>query len=485
MYCVLGCVLSWGDTGELCPRVTIGALPDNVLLLEIFRLYLGLDDCGKDTWLAAWEPYQLEAWHTLVHVCSTWRRLVFASPRRLNLRLRCVNTRPVRKMLNIWPVLPVMIFAYITNPRRPGTTNIIHALKQRDRVYKISIWGTPNSLLKKIAAMRKPFPALTDLGLSSNDENPLVLPDSFLGGSAPRLQQLTLCRIPFPALGKLLSSTCDLVTLSLSDIPRSGYISPHAIVTCISTLTRLEDLKLLFTDSCSRAERANRYPPPLARAVLPALTRLQFRGNCEYLEDTVSRIDTPLLHYVHIMFLNQLAFDTPHLRHFIGRTEQLREFYRITALFTRGVVQITPSWRKGISMLCVQTFCEPLDWQLSSLMQVHNPFLSPLRPLEDLCIYLEKYFSQDDIPENTQWLEFLHQFTSIKDLELSRNLVPLVFPALGDLTGEEATEVLPALQNIFVAELPSSGPVQEAIVQFVASRQLSGFPVTVRQREIE
>jgi len=149
MCYVLGCLLSWGDTGELYPRVTIGALPDNVLL-EIFRLYLDLDDYGKDTWLQAWEISYLELWHTLVHVCSTWRRLVFASPRRLNLRLLCTTTRVMRKRLNVWPELPILIHAYITNPRRPGTTNIIHALKQRDRVYKIEITGPiiPNSLLK-------------------------------------------------------------------------------------------------------------------------------------------------------------------------------------------------------------------------------------------------------------------------------------------------------------------------------------------------
>jgi hypothetical protein len=80
--------------------VTIAALPDDVLL-EIFEPYLDLDSDDKDTRLLEFGLYEEDAWHTLVHVCSAWRRLVFASPRRLNLQLLCKNTRPVRKMLNV------------------------------------------------------------------------------------------------------------------------------------------------------------------------------------------------------------------------------------------------------------------------------------------------------------------------------------------------------------------------------------------------
>ena len=466
--------------------MTIDALPDNVLL-EIFDLYLDLDVDDLDTLLILFGLHEEDAWHTLVHVCSTWRRLVFASPRRLNLRLLCRNTRPVMKTLNVWPELPIIIDAHIANPRRPGTTNIIYALKQHDRVYRIDITWSPNSLLKKIAAIKKPFPALTYLWLSSSDENPVVLPSSFLGGSVPRLQKLYLDRIPFPALGKLLSSTRNLVTLHLYSIPRSGYISPKAIVACISALTRLKQLFLKFKYPLSRTEWRNRYPPPLTRVVLPALTKLEFKGNSEYLEDIVSWIDTPQLCDVEIKFFNQLVFDTPHLSHFIGRIEQFMAFHRATTLFGR-FVHIRFSSQDRISMLRVRIVCESLDWQLPSLTQIFHWFPPPLHALEHLRICDAQQPSpqfQDDIPENTQWLEFLHQFTSIRDLELTKKFIPLVFPSLGDLTGERVAEVLPALQNIIVEEFPSLGPVQEAVDKFVASRRLFGCPVAVRQRETE
>ena len=457
------------------------------MLLEIFCLYLDSDRFDDDQ---EWLPAQVadDEWHTLVHVCCKWRRLMFACPRRLKLRLLCTDARPVRNKLNVWPELPIVISAIITKPRRQGTNNIIYTLKRHDRVHKIHIRHPPNSLLKKMAEMNMPFPALAHLELTSEDEDPAVLPKSFLGGSAPRLRRIWLRGISFPQLGKLLSSTRDLVTLSLSAIPRSGYISPDAIVTCISTLTRLKYLTLQFRFPRSRTERANRYRPPPARVDLPSLTRFRFTGNSEYLEDTVSRIKTPRLFYLEISVFNQLVFNTPQLGRFIGLTEEFGALHEATALFSRDEVQVRVSDRKGMEMLVVKISCQPLEWQLPSLTQVYTSSLSPLLTLEHLCIGEPPHQSpqlQDDIPENAQWLEFLHQFTFVKDLQLSKHLVPLIGPALGELTRERATQVLPALQNIYMEpEDPLMGLVEKPIDQFIASRRHSGCPITVHQQEM-
>jgi hypothetical protein len=108
---------------------------------------------------------------------------------------------------------------------------------------------TNSQLEEVLAAMQQPFPALTDLaiwcrndGLLEDEMRPVV-PESFLGGSAPRLQHLELNRVPFPGLPKLLLSATGLVTLSIWGIPHSGYISPEAMVRCLSTLTRLESFR--------------------------------------------------------------------------------------------------------------------------------------------------------------------------------------------------------------------------------------------------
>ena len=129
-----------------------------------------------------------------------------------------------------------------------------------------------------------------------------------------------------------------------------------------------------------------------------------------------------------------------------------------------------------------------MDWQISSLAQVCDTSFPPLPTLECLDIYIDNggYLlpeSQDDM-EDTQWLELLRPFTSVKDLDLSEASVPFIAPALQELSGERVTEVLPALQNLFTGPMPS-GPVKEAIGKFIAARQLSGCPVTVHHLDNE
>jgi hypothetical protein len=458
-------------------RLSINILPDDVLL-EIFDFYVILRH--------GYYEQCVDAWHTLVHVCQRWRYVVFDSPHRLDLQLLCTDRTPVTNMLDIWPALPIVISANLPLPAS-GVTNIISALQQHNRVCTIDIDGVPNSLLKEFAAMQEPFPALTDLELRSSDENAAVLSDSFLGGSAPSLQDLHLGGIPFPALPKLLLSTHDLVKLVLWNIPRSGYFSPEAMSTCLSTLTSLEKLFLGFRSPRSRVDRASRRPPPLTRIVLPALTFLEFKGDSEYLEDIVSRFDTPLLVRIIMIFFNQLVFDTPLLRHIICRTETVRSADRAYIWCTTNSVQFILGPRNRTdegAKVVLSISCKPLDWQISSLAQVCRTSFPPIPTLESLSIHIQKDRDsplawQDDM-EDTQWLDLLHLFTSVKNLDLYATSVPFIAPALQELSGERVTEVLPTLKNLFLQGPQPSGPVKEAIGKFIAARQLAGCPVTVR-----
>jgi hypothetical protein len=386
----------------------------------------------------------------------------------------------VKKLLDIWPALPIYIYAYQHAQPSPlrGVTNILAALEQHNRVCGIRIDGIPNSLLKRSVAMQ-PFPALTDLILSSNDERPPVLPDSFLGGSAPHLRTIQLTGIPFPGLGKLLLSTTDLVRLSLSKIPRSGYISPEVFVAGLSTLTRLEVLDLRFRSPRSRAVRENRHPLSLTHVVLPTLTWLQFRGDSEYLEDIMSRIDAPQLDNMNIIFFNQLVFNTPQLCRLISRTRKFKAPDCASIQFDDDDITISLFDR-----LCLRISCKPSDWQLSSLVQLYYSALFPLPTLEHLEIRNHQKYWQDNI-ENIQWLELLYLFTSVKDLALFGDLFRLVAPALDGLAQDSVPEVLPALQNIFLEGPQSSETIRKTFRDFIAARQLLGCPVTVHHQELK
>jgi len=129
--------------------VTIGTLPGDVLL-EIFTHYL-LEDSRSyvdDT----------ETWHTLVHVCRKWRNIVFESPRRLNIRIRCTARTRVTAMLNIWPELPIVIRdnysnVYSGSPLMKGVDNIVAALELKDRVHQISLCDYPRPHLGKVCSI--------------------------------------------------------------------------------------------------------------------------------------------------------------------------------------------------------------------------------------------------------------------------------------------------------------------------------------------
>jgi len=475
---------------QLYRRATIDALPDNVLL-ETFEFYLGKDDPDEAVFGYG---HDYDEWQTLVHVCRRWRWIVFTSPRRLDLKLYCCNQQRSAnpKTLDIWPELPIVIDAFPTESK-DDVANIIGALRHHNRVCKIDYYnGQPQeSLLEEFAAIDEPFPALTSLKLFSEQQDVRVLPDSFLGGSVPRLRSLFLAGIPYPAIGKLLSSTTNLVRLCLWRIPHSGYISPETIVPCLSMLPRLGELSLGFRDPRSRVHRASRHPPPLTRVVFPSLTTLSFHGEIEYLEDILSQIETPILNRSHFSVFNQLVFGTPILGHFIRRMETFRTTHMALVEFSSRDVGIR-FWGQEMANNDMETqslsiLCNPLDWQLSALPQVLNSFLPSLSTLESLKIKVSCKSWQDEI-EVIQWQELLHPFTSVKKMTLQDEAsVQLVVPALQELSGERATEVLPALQNLSLTTSgwSPSGPLKEAIEEFIATRQLYGHPVTAHYKVTE
>ena len=424
------------------PSVTISTLPPDTLL-EIFKFYVDQD-------------YDGDAWYTLVHVCQEWRDVVFSSPRWLHLEFRCTHKRPV-KMPRGWPALPIVIDVFITHFPRRILANVIAALMWQDLVRRIKIRGVPNSLFKS-AAMMKRFPKLTDLMLHSYERlgNVPIITNLFLGGSAPRLLSLEFIGIPFPfpALGKLLSSAADLVTLRLLDIPNSGFISPEKIVTTLSTLAKLQTFSIGFRTPRSRADREHRHPRPLKRPVLLSLIEFSFKGDSEYLEGIVGRIDAPALDRVNITFFNQLVFNTPLLRDFFSRTKVFQEHHRADVFITRSRIEFSLSERKGTAdrhLVRVGVLSKVLAWQLSSLAQFSTTSLPPLPTLECLGIHAEYCWEPEptDDMENAPWLELLHSFATVKDLAISRPLLRHVAPIVQELTRESVTEALPALQQVF------------------------------------
>ena len=464
-------------------------LPGDVLLeISDFYMHEHMDEHFESP-----KRQRIEGWITLAHVCRRWRSVVFQSPRRLNLRLFCTRDTPARDTLDIWPRLPLVIsdFVVVEYNEPSRVDNIIAALEHNDRVCQIDLINDSSSELADItnsAGMREPFPELTDLYLWKVDGPELILPDSFLGRTAPRLRSLELIGVAFPGLPKLLLPTTQLVDLRLSFIPRSGYITPETMATSLSALTSLRHLRLHFQYPQPRPALESRRPPPplppLTRSILLSLTYIQFKGAYEYLEEILARIDAPRLNKLHITFFNQIMFDTPQLFQFISRRPTLRAPEKGHIEFdSEAIIVKFPSQTSDYEdkVLSAQILCSVSEWQLSSLGQVCTSSLPPVSTLEDLYISEKRNLRphwQDDV-ENMLWLDLLRSFVVVKNLYVSEGFVPRIAPALQELVGGRTTEVLPTLENIFLEGLLTSGPLQDGIEKFVTARQLANLPVTV------
>jgi hypothetical protein len=359
--------------------IPIDTLPDEVVLV-IFDFFV--DKYAKN-------KKSVEAWQSLVHVCRRWRCIVFGSPRRLNLRLFCAAKTPVRDTLDVWPPFPLVIHGSADQTK--GVDNIVTVLERSDRVCQIHLCYKRVSRMEKVlAAMEGPFPELTNLEIKMLNEPMTALPDSFLGGSSLRLRCLNFDGIPFPGLPRLLLSANHLVDLQLCNIPYSGYISPEAMATVLSTLTSLELLSLKFLSSLSRPDSASRPPP--TRSLFPVLEMLSFEGVTKYLDDFVTCIDAPRLDHLDVTFFDRYVSDTPQFIQLISHTLafEVLETAHVAFESDSAMVKLS-SETAGCARLNVKILCgrlDHLDEQVLSLQQVITsclPFLSTVAS-EDLHI---------------------------------------------------------------------------------------------------
>jgi hypothetical protein len=416
--------------------MTIDMFPDDVLI-EIFNS----DRISETSW----------RWDRLAHVCRRWRRTIFASPGSLHIRLVCNRDlrSPVRKYLDIWP-FPIAVEYFLSN--RPDVKDdLIAAIERPNRVCDLRLEISSTAQFEKLATlMQQPFPALTYLKLRLWGTDVLVPQGGFLGGSAPSVRVIELHGIPFPELPTLLLSTRDLVTLQLTGIPPTGYISPETMVACLAALTRLDSLSIVFTKPTLLLER--KHLLPLVRAVLPALTYIWLGGDSDYLEHFVARIDCPRLNSLKITYEHQLVnFQASQLFKFINRSEDPR-------LTSFGWVDVCAfsTWDVGLKFCHANRF-DLRIWiiftdvilQASDIVQMFAQSSANLADVRHLNINLRK--SRSDLGYN-ECVQLLLPFTSLRTLRVGG------LWALDDVFEAEgmAAKLLPALDLLCFNGYPES-----------------------------
>jgi hypothetical protein len=373
-----------------------------------------------------------------------------------------------------------------------GVENLITALEDgRDRISHISIEDVNGyAIVKLAAAMQQPLPTLKRLCLRPYEDQWVMVPDlpeTFLGGSAPDLEYFELSGIPFPTFPGFILSSPHIRYLHISKIQE---IAPNTMAACLAALPNIEYLYISFRSGRPQVT------PPLTRIVLPALTTLAFSGVCEYFEDFVAQIDTPLLNKLDVSFimhdvrlymnLMDLVLEIPQFRHFIGRAERLKPLGQAVVEFDDRAIWISDSDGHGFPFrFRFQIRGDRPEWQLymPSMVQIFRQQLPFLSHIKQLIVITQRR------PSNLGWmnedgssllLALFHLFITLQRLYLSEELVAPVAAALQQLTEGRTMEVLPALHSLFLEGLEPPGPVPEGIKLFVAARQLSDHPVAAQ-----
>jgi hypothetical protein len=448
--------------GTFSQKVSFEMLSDDVLL-NIFCHYLDASP---------------QFWPTLTHVCRRWRQIVLGSPLGLRLRLYCTYGTPVLESLECWPPLPLIVnYGGSDTPGPEDEENIIAALKQSDRVSSVNLAVT-NSLLENISVISEPFSELEELVLLSRDNRQLALPSAFRSG--PRLRTLHLTRIAIPTLPQLLSLSTGLVNLRLHESPNVKDFSPDAFADALAGLTQLETLSLHFLSLPSRRSFLSLPPQSGERAVLSALTCLEYRGTSKYLDSVVARIDAPHLEDIDITFFSQPTMDASHLGRFIEVVEMQTLLSEADIQTSAHSISISFSKPGAPTQFRLQISCKRLDWQLSSMTQIFNHLSPFLFRTTDLGILSTQLPSVKDDTDSEQWVELIRTFGGANCFRIAGAYVMDILCALRPAKGTHTIDaiVLPALRDLRVLEaMPIVGPLWDAAQSLITSRRLSGRPV--------
>ena len=451
-------------TRSLSRQVTIQSVSDEVLL-DIFRYFL--DVSPRD-------------WPRLVHTCRKWRRIALASQGMLHLQLFCTHGTPVKKSLDCWPTLPIVVqyggLPTLGAPTPEDEDNIMVALKQPDRVVSISLTITP-SLLKKLLTIKGAFSELQGLVLCSRDCETPTMPSSFRWGQS--LRRLHSTRVAFPALLQLLSSSTNIIDLQLHEVFFPWQFSPEMFTKTLSKLGQLRSLSLHFRSPTFHHFSLPRYLPVcLESSFFPVLTRLNYQGSMEYLEDTVTSIDAPFLKDIEITFFDNLIVAHSKLSKFIDCIELYRSHFGAHILSSQPTISISITQPGSPTCLKLQVLCKPSCLQTSSMAQIclfddeDNLPITTTRPSGRMNISCSKEF-----------LELLNKFTGKKLCQLDMNCSINVVHTLQPLGSQH--EKCPALHKLYILQPgPRDAVLRETVVSFMTSRRLSGHPIEVEYERL-
>ena len=466
---------------------------DSLLVVFSFCRPVILDESEADNWriLGGGEWIRERWWYALIRVCRRWRYLILESAYHLQASLVCVRGTLVADMLLHSPPIPLIIdhFDEYQDLSAEDQEGVILALQHRDRVRRIRLVNPVPILQKLIAALEGEFPVLEHMYVRDhrNEERTstiehitnLRLPESF---RAPHLRRLVLTNFAFPIESPSLTTTVNLVTLSLNDIPPSTYFHPDALLEHLLLMPQLETLGIGFNrHNPSRDVEMELLRTPITTPItLPNLRWLGFGGTCAYSEALLSWVTAPLLERLQVCLSDGTIYSIPRLRQFMSTAHNLR-FKTVTFTFFEEWLQVAAYPHEGAKLvtLHMELGGRHLDWQVISAAHVFQALKTVFSPVDHLGIEYSRHnisSEWNNEADNIHWREFIGSFGNVKTLFVDGELVRQLSRALHPGEEESPTELLPKLQRLSYSAIGTS---PDAFTPFIDARQKAGRPVTV------
>jgi hypothetical protein len=220
--------------------------------------------------------------------------------------------------------------------------------------------------------------------------------------------------------------------------------------------------------------------------VIPSLTRLDFRGISEYLEDLVAGIDAPYLQDIELKFSNKSIPNLPKLSEFIDRMGIHKSHRRVDILSSADAISVSFIQPRAPTCIKLQVSSTHSSTQLFTIARIFTRFSSSLLDLEDLRIgstrpFAWQYSLKDEL---LPWLKFLKAFAGVKWFHIAGNFMTDIISAL-KIPDEQREAVLPALRKLYISQPgPHHASLREGVVAFMTSRRLSGHPIAVEYERL-
>ncbi|KAH9173329.1 hypothetical protein EDB89DRAFT_1959217 [Lactarius sanguifluus] len=323
-------------------------------------------------------------------------------------------------------------------------------------------------MAKFLRALSHPFPELESLEILNYGPE-LILPATFLSGSAPSLRRLTLHEVLSSCLSSLLSSATGLVELALTlteSVPGASLFTNLQRMSCLRRLELILDCGF----SCSDSDPP---PPPSTGDVVPPskLTHLIFDGCRSYFQALVVGLAAPSLQHLDAgLCCGQSS------------SSYVTQDVQFTVIHL-GLSDFELRFYAGTSIQSADD--QPFKIILSepdSLEQVCQELSGPLSTVEELIIAwdVHRWHTESHI-QTDQWRGFCYRVPQVKVVQVPVKAALDVARSFQKDGGEPVLDLLPSLERIEVHSRVGLEYVTVSICRafesLISARKRAGQPI--------